>query len=121
MALSASTTFATPESHTPHYHRALFATNPNTELWIVIEVGKQLVETPSDYSDVEAKVIRGSTDVSGNIVIQIPFSMRTVATPNNETLIYRVAYYLAAVTKTLADPFPSGNIDGIHEFFAELS
>lgn len=121
VALSASTTFATPESHTPHYHRALFATNPNTELWIVIEVGKQLVETPSDYAAVEAKVIRGSTDVSGNIVIQIPFSMRTVATPNNETLIYRVAYYLAAVTKTLADPFPSSSIDGIHEFFAEIS
>lgn len=117
VSLSDTTTFSTPADKIPHFHRDLFAANVNAELWIVLEVGTQLVQSPSDYAAVEAQVIRGSTDVDGNIVITIPLSMRTVDTPNNETLVYQVAYYVTEVTKGADDPFPAGSMDGVHEFF----
>ena len=121
VGLLSGTTFTSPESTVPHYHRALFAGNADTDLWIAIEVGTQLVQSPSDYAAVGSVVIRGTTDEDGNIVITIPLSMRSIVTPNDETLVYQVAYYTTAVTKSVSDPFPAGSIDGVHEFFTNPS
>lgn len=119
VALNSDTTFATPENHVPHYHRALFTDHPNTELWIAIEVGKQTIETPSDYIVLASSIVRGDIDANGNIVAQIPFSMRAIDAASNETIIYQVAYYLSAVTKAPTDPFPAGSIDGIHKIYVK--
>ena len=121
VGLLSGTTFTSPESTVPHYHRALFAGNADTDLWIAIEVGTQLVQSPSDYAAVGSVVIRGTTDEDGNIVITIPLSMRSVERPNDETLVYQVAYYTTEVTKTTSDTdFPIGSADGVHIFYANL-
>ena len=119
--LSDTTSFSSPEVKTPHYHRALFASNVDTDFWIVLEVATQLVESPSDYTAVVTEVIRGSTDADGNIVATIPLSMRSVDRPNDETLVYQVAYYTTEVTKTTSDTdFPIGSADGVHIFYTNL-
>ena len=116
IALTSTTSFTDPSNVNPHYHRRSFGNN--IALWIIIQVGKQTTQTPSDLEAVDCKVIRGSTDNQGNIVITIPLSMRSVSTPNNETLVYQVAYYSSNVNKTINDSaFPVGNLDGIHEFY----
>lgn len=119
--LSSTTAFDSPAIRVPHFHEKVFA-NLNTELWVILEVGKQTIQVPSDYTIVETQVVRASTDAQGRCVAQIPLSMRSIATPNNETLVYKVAYYLTQVNKTVNDSaFPAGSLDGIHEFYARLS
>ena len=76
-------TFDTPVSNVPHYHRNLLTAD--SDLFIVVEVGKQSVLNPTpDYVAVATELLLGATDTSGNIVIEIPFSMREVERPNNE-------------------------------------
>jgi hypothetical protein len=119
--LSPTTAFDSPAARVPHFHRKVFS-NISTELWVILEVGKQTVQVPSDYTIVETQVVRASTDDQGRCVVQIPLSMRSIATPNNETLVYKIAYYLTQVNKTINDSaFPAGSLDGIHEFYARLS
>lgn len=104
-------TFDSPVTKVPHYHRNSLTSN--IDLYIVVEVGKQTVELPtSDYVAVQTEVFRGATDASGNIVIEIPFSMREVNRPNNEKLVYTVAYYTAE--PSIANGVPVGSIDGNH-------
>lgn len=119
IALNSDTTFTTPDNHIPHYHRALFIGQPDAELWIAIEVGKQTIETPSDYAVIAAAVVRGVVDATGNIVAQIPFSMRTIDVESNETIIYQIAYYSSEVTKTPGTPFPNGSLDGVHKIYVK--
>lgn len=106
------TTFTTPESHVPHYHRTLLT--PNLELWISIEVGTQSVQSPNDYAAVSSKVVRGSTDSAGNIVVTIPLNMRSISIPEGAKAVYTVAYYDHEVTG-----LPSGELNGMHMFYAE--
>lgn len=109
-----STTFITPEDHLPHYHRGLFAASQ--DLWIRIEAGTQSVQTPSDYVSVSSKVIRGSTDGQGNIVITIPLSLRSIAIPEGSKGVYTVTYfdheYIEGDTNSL---------DGNHVFYVQLN
>lgn len=119
--LSSTTAFDNPAARVPHFHRKVFS-NISTELWVILEVAKQTIQVPSDYTIVETQVVRASTDVQGRCVVQIPLSMRSIATPNDETLVYKIAYYLTQVNKTVNDSaFPAGSLDGIHEFYARLS
>ena len=53
-----------------------------------------------------------NVDADGDIVCGIPFSMRSMDTPNNETLIYSIAYYETEVAKALGEPFPENSING---------
>ena len=104
-------TFEAPVVNIPHYHRN--SLSADSDLFIVIEVAKQTVEIPaSDYPAVETQVIRGSTDTSGNIVIEIPLSMRSIDRPNNETLVYTVAYFTSE--PDITNGIPEGSIDGNH-------
>lgn len=109
------TTFITPEDHTPHYHRAAFASKLDAELWIAIEVGTQSIQTPTDYAKVSSRVVRGSTDSEGRIVVTIPLNMRSIAIPPGAKAVYKVAYYDTAV----ADFGPNA-LDGDHYFYAEI-
>ncbi|MBF7682989.1 phage tail protein [Acinetobacter sp. B5B] len=112
--LSDLSTFDKPVKNVPHYHRDHVENQKNKELWAVVEVAKQTVALPnSDYTAVSTQVVRAATDSSGDVVLGIPFEMRTVATPNNETLVYSVAYYATEVTKTTKDSsFPEGSLTG---------
>ena len=111
--LSAISTFSQPVPNVPHYHRSKFTDHLNSDLWVVIEVGKQAVELPNpDYAALQTLVVRGAVDADGDIVCGIPFSMRSMDTPNNETLIYSIAYYETEVAKALGEPFPENSING---------
>ncbi len=104
-------TFESPVMSIPHYHRNLLAAN--TDLYITIAVGKQTVELPTtDYVEVQIQVLRGATDTAGNIVIEIPLSMRSIDRPNNEKLVYTIAYYTSE--PDITNGVPSGSIDGNH-------
>ena len=109
-------TFENPEPKIPHYHRTHFAGTSNLDLWCVVEVGKQTAEIPSaDYVAVDVKVVRSAVDENGDIVLGIPFEMRDVSTPNNETLVYSIAYYAMEVSKTVNDSnFPENSLNGKH-------
>lgn len=117
--LSNLSTLASPVLNTPHFHRTKFAGVHDTELWVVLEAALQTVELPtSDYSPVDVQVLRASTDEDGDVVVEIPFAMRNIETPNNETLVYTIAYYSTEVTKTIEeDNFPENSMDGQRKIF----
>ena len=111
--LSAISTFSQPVSKVPYYHRSKFTDHLNSDLWVVIEVGKQAVELPSpDYVALQTQTVPGAVDANGDIVCGIPFSMRSIDTANNETLVYSIAYYETAVVHVLSEPFPDNSING---------
>lgn len=112
VALPASS-FISPANHNPHYHRVLLSLF-EADLWISIEVGKQSIQTPSDYAMVDAKVVRGSTDSTGNLVVIIPLSMRSIAVTDGVQVVYKVAYYDHEIVG-----FPSGSLDGEHVFYVD--
>ena len=116
-------TFENPEPKIPHYHRTHFTGTSNLDLWCVVEVGKQTAEIPtSDYVAVDIKVVRSAVDENGDIVLGIPFEMRDVGTPNNETLVYSIAYYATEVTKTINDAaFPENSLNGKHVLYVRPS
>lgn len=63
-------------------------------------------------------MVRAATDSKGDIVLGIPFEMRTVNTPNNETLVYTVAYYSKEVSKLSKDTdFPTDSLNGKHTIY----
>lgn len=117
--LSGLSTFTAPVENIPHYHRTNLAGISDTDLWCVVEVGRQTVELPnSDYIAVDVQVVQSTVDENGDIVLGIPFEMRDVSTPNNETLVYSVAYYSSEVTKTLSDAnFPENSLNGKHTIY----
>ncbi|WP_235985129.1 hypothetical protein, partial [Acinetobacter baretiae] len=117
--LSDLSTFDQPVKNVPNYHRDNLADQKNKELWAVVEVGKQTVTLPnSDYSAVATQVVRAATDSNGDIVLGIPFDMRAISTPNNETLVYTVAYYSNEVSKSSKDTdFPAGSLNGKHTIY----
>lgn len=119
MELNALSTFENPVLNIPHYHRTNFSGITNTDLWCVVEVGKQTAELPeSDYAAVDAQVVRSTVDENGDIVLGIPFEMRDIDTPNNETLVYNIAYYATEVTKTVSDlDFPANSLNGKHTIY----
>lgn len=105
------------------FHRTNFADLLNTELWVLVEVARQMVELPtSDYTAVEVQVLRALTDDNGDVVIDIPFTMRSVETPNNEKLVYTVGYYASEVTKNISDAsFPANYISGLRTIYVRPS
>ncbi|MFZ3193969.1 MAG: hypothetical protein WA154_12290 [Moraxellaceae bacterium] len=112
--LSAISTLADPESKAPHFHRNVLLPNANADLWVWVQVGLQTIA--EDYAAVETEVLRAGADADGVTIVQIPVSMRTVATPDNETLVYRVAYYASEVFDTELT-MPSGSLDGQHQIY----
>ncbi|WP_235985907.1 hypothetical protein [Acinetobacter baretiae] len=63
-------------------------------------------------------MVRAATDSKGDIVLGIPFDMRAISTPNNETLLYTVAYYSNEVNKSSKDTdFPAGSLNGKHTIY----
>ena len=121
--LSDLSTLESPVPNVPHFHRTNFADLLNTELWVIVEVARQTVELPtSDYSAVEVQVLRALTDDNGDVVIDIPFTMRSVDTPNNEKLVYTVGYYASEVTKDINDAsFPANYISGLRTIYVRPS
>ena len=112
-------TFENPVQTIPHYQRTNLNGISNTDLWCIVEVGKQTAELPeSDYTAVDVQVVQSTVDENGDVVLGIPFEMRDVSTPNNETLVYSVAYYSSEVTKTLSDAnFPENSLNGKHTIY----
>lgn len=121
--LNELSTLESPVPNVPHFHRTNFADLLNTELWVIVEVARQMVELPtSDYAAVEVQVLRALTDDNGDVVIDIPFTMRSVETPNNEKLVYTVGYYASEVTKNISDPsFPANYISGLRTIYVRPS
>ncbi|WOE40065.1 hypothetical protein [Acinetobacter chinensis] len=118
LELNKMSTFDTPVSRVPHYHRTKFTGLLDKQICIVAEVATQSIELPeSDYKAVATQILFGETDAAGNIVVEVPFSMRNVETTNNETLVYTFAYYASEVAKNPADEFPSGHLDGLNRLF----
>lgn len=116
--LSSTSTLENSVENIPSYHRDKFSSNIDDELWVLIEVGTQTVETPeNDYSAAQVEVLRATVDENGDIVIGIPFNMRTVNAPNNETLVYTVGYYTSEVSKELSEDFPSGALLGLNKIY----
>lgn len=120
--LDPMSTFALPASNIPHYHRTNIANAANSDLWCIVEVGKQTIELPeSDYVAVDVQVVRSTVDENGDIVLGIPFEMRDISTPNNETLVYTIAYYSTEVTKSVGDlSFPENSLNGMHTLYVRL-
>ncbi|MCF8999304.1 hypothetical protein [Acinetobacter nectaris] len=118
--LNSLSTFEKPVTHIPTYYRSQLQNQFNKELWAIVEVAKQTAALPNaDYTPVNTQVVRAATDKDGNIVLGIPFEMRTVSTPNNETLVYSVAFYDKEVSKTTKDSdFPTGMLNGKHTIYA---
>ena len=114
LQLSAISTLSDPESQAPHFHRNVLLPNANADLWVWVQVGLQTIA--EDYAAVETEVLRSGADADGVTIVQIPVSMRTVATPDNETLVYRVAYYASEVFDTELT-VPSDSLDGQHQIY----
>lgn len=112
-------TFENPAMRVPHYHRNNFTDISDIDIWCIVEVGKQTIELPnSDYIAVDVQVVRCSVDENGDVVQGIPFEMRSIETPNNETLVYTVAYYASEVTKTVTETdFPDNSLNGKHVLY----
>ena len=121
--LSELSTLDSPVLNVPHFHRTNFTNLLNTELWVIVEVARQMVELPtSDYTAVDVQVLRALTDDNGDVVIDIPFAMRNVETLNNEKLVYTVGYYASEVTKNLNDAsFPANYISGLRTIYVRPS
>ncbi len=121
--LSELSTLDSPVLNVPHFHRTNFTNLLNTELWVIVEVARQMVELPtSDYTAVDVQVLRALTDDNGDVVIDIPFAMRNVETLNNEKLVYTVGYYASEVTKNLSDAsFPANYISGLRTIYVRPS
>ena len=116
-------TLDSPVPNVPHFHRTNFPDLLNTELWVIVEVARQMVELPaSDYTAVEVQVLRALTDDNGDVVIDIPFAMRNIETPNHETLVYTVGYYASEVTKNIGDAgFPANYLNGLRAVYVRPS
>lgn len=122
MQLNELSTLTDPVPNVPHFHRTKFVDLHDTELWVIVEVARQMVELPtSDYSAVDVQVLRASTDEDGDVVVEIPFSMRNVETLNNETLVYTVAYYSSEITKNISDAsFPENHLNGLRTIYVRV-
>ncbi|WP_151750579.1 phage tail protein [Acinetobacter sp. TUM15131] len=116
LQLSSASSFDNPVARAPHFHRALLNQISSKDLWILIEVGKQSVQTPSDYTVIETQILRGATDEQGNIVVTVPLSMRSVQIASGMKAIYTVAYYDHAVEKS-GNTFPTNSLDGEHVIY----
>lgn len=114
LQLSAVSTLAAPESKEPHFHRNVLLSNANADLWVWVQVGLQTIA--EDYAAVETQVLRAGADENGVTILRIPVSMRTIATPDNETLVYTVAYYASEVLDSEIT-VPIGSLDGQHQIF----
>lgn len=114
LQLSAVSTLAAPESKEPHFHRNVLLPNANDDLWVWVQVGLQTIA--EDYTTVDTQVLRAGADASGVTIVQIPVSMRTIATPDNETLVYTLAYYASEVLDTELT-VPSGSLNGEHQIY----
>lgn len=111
LQLSAVSTLEAPESKEPHFHRNVLLPNANADLWVWVQVGLQTIA--EDYTAVDTQVLRAGADASGVTIVQIPVSMRTIATPDNETLVYTLAYYASEVLDTELTA-PSGSLNSEH-------
>jgi hypothetical protein len=118
LQLSAVSTLALPESKEPHFHRNVLLPNANDDLWVWVQVGLQTVA--EDYAAVDTQVLRAGADAAGVTIVQIPVSMRTIATPDNETLVYTLAYYSSAVLDSELT-VPSGSLNGEHLIYVNRS
>lgn len=114
LQLSAVSTLELPESKEPHFHRNVLLPNANDDLWVWVQVGLQTVA--EDYAAVDTQVLRAGADADGVTIVQIPVSMRTIATPDNETLVYTLAYYATEVLDTELT-VPSGSLNGEHQIY----
>lgn len=117
--LSSTTSMTDPASRAPHYHRNKFTDHLDTDLYIAVQVGMQTVvspddEIPSDFSIIETLIVRARTDSKGDVVVEVPLSMRSTSSPDGETLIYTVAYYL---TEPDISNGLSPGIDTDHKFY----
>jgi hypothetical protein len=83
----------------------------NADLWVVVEVGTQTLS--DNYTAVSQQILRAGTDGNGIAITQIPLSMRNVNTPNNETVVYKVAYFSTAQSQNLGT-IPSGSLGGLN-------
>lgn len=108
--LSSVSSLSSTVNHIPQFHRHTVA-NLNTELWVVVEVGKQTLS--NDYTALEQVVLRAGSDEDGVAITQIPLNMRSIETPNNETLVFKIAYYDSQQSTTLGS-IPTNSIGGEH-------
>lgn len=113
--LNAASSFDSPAIRSPHFHRGLLAGSLDKDLWIMIEVGTQSIQTPSDYARQDIQVVRGKTDANGNIVVTIPLSMRSISIAENFKAIFKLSYYDVEVV--VETPFPAGALDGEHTIY----
>ncbi|MFM2333152.1 MAG: hypothetical protein RIQ74_1995 [Pseudomonadota bacterium] len=110
LQLSSISTFEAPVAKVPHFHRKSLSLT-STDLWVIVEVGKQTLA--DNYTPVAQQVLRAGTDANGIAITQIPLSMRNVDTPNNETVVYKVAYFSTAQSQNLGT-IPSGSLGGLN-------
>ena len=113
--LSALSTLESPVNKIPHYNRSLFASNLNEDLFIVVQVAKQTIE--SDYTPLDTQLLRAQTDESGNVVVSVPYAMRNIETPNAETLVYTFAYYADEISLN-GHTFPAGSLNGEQKIYS---
>ncbi|MEG0198220.1 MAG: hypothetical protein RR676_13685 [Acinetobacter sp.] len=113
LQLSSISTLEAPVNKVPHFHRKSLALI-NADLWVVVEVGTQTLS--DNYTAVSQQILRAGTDGNGIAITQIPLSMRNVNTPNNETVVYKVAYYSSEQTQSLGT-MPVGSLGGINTIY----
>lgn len=118
--LNSLSTFDNPAQSVPHYYRAKFEQVRDTNLWCIVEVGKQLTSDKNDYTMINRQIVRASVDSLGDTVLGIPFEMRDASTPNNETLVYKVAFYNTDITSSSDKNFPDGSLNGTRLIYIRL-
>lgn len=115
LQLSSVSSFDNPESKVPHYYRKNALALYNIDIYVIIELGSQSIENPSDYERLFLSHSQASVDRNGDVVIGIPFEMRNITLSDEKKAIFRLAYYVNPTTKTdTGIGMPAGSIDGEH-------